>query len=82
MLKSLGRLIWKQSREMNVLNYAHHQVYEVYTNRGFQYILLDKNSDSVSMLRKNDMDRLTKNIGRIDENLQNLWGDKGRQGIL
>ena len=46
MLKNFGRLVWKQSREMSVLNYPNHLLYEIYTNQGYFYVAHDKIKDT------------------------------------
>lgn len=50
MLKGLGRLIWTQSREIRVCNYPKHFVYEIYTNQGFQNIVIDKDTKAVQII--------------------------------
>jgi hypothetical protein len=41
-LKVFGRLVSSQSRDIRVLNYAKHQVFEIYDNQGFHYFSVDK----------------------------------------
>ena len=75
MLRNLGKLIWRQPREMNVLNYANHMVFEVYTNSGYFYFIQDKGSDKIECVRKIwNSDR--------DETLPCVWGGKGGQDVL
>lgn len=49
MLRRFGNLVWKQSREMSVLNYSNHLVYEIYTNHGYLYIAHDKSTGKVEL---------------------------------
>ena len=77
MLKNLGRLIWRQPREMQVLNYAHHTVYSVYTNTGFQYFVQDKETNHVECLTGSMFDRLSKITStNRDESVPHLWGSE------
>lgn len=46
MLKNWGRLLWRQSREISVMNYPNHLVYEIYTNQGYFYVAHDKRKDT------------------------------------
>lgn len=50
MLKNFGRLVWKQSREMSVLNYPNHLLYEIYTNQGYFYVAQDKKDDTFQIM--------------------------------
>jgi|LakMenEpi12Oct12_1017442.scaffolds.fasta_scaffold01769_3 hypothetical protein len=50
MLRTFGRCIWKQSRDISVLNYPTHLVYEIYTNQGYFYISQDKKSDKIEVI--------------------------------
>ena len=50
MLRHFGRLIWKQSRDISVLNYPQYMVYEIYTNQGFLYISHNKDNDKLELL--------------------------------
>lgn len=52
MLKHFGRLIWRQSRDISVMNYANHMVYEIYTNQGYFYISHNKLTDQLSVLQE------------------------------
>lgn len=75
MLKNLGRLIWRQPREISVLNYPNHMVYEIYTNSGFQYLVQDKTTEKIECVKKilfNDR----------DEGLPCLWPGERGQTIL
>lgn len=75
MLKNLGRLIWRQPREMNVLNYSNHIVFEIYTNNGYLYCIQEKASGNVEFTKKMwDSDR--------NEALPCLWSGKGGQDVL
>ena len=42
MLKHLGRMLWSQSREIQVLNYKQAIVYQIYTANGYLYLKIDK----------------------------------------
>ena len=42
MLKNLGRVIWRQTRDITVINYPKAIVYELYTAEGYVYVLHDK----------------------------------------
>ena len=42
MLKNLGRMIWRQTRDITVINYPKAIVYELYTAEGYVYVLHDK----------------------------------------
>lgn len=53
MFRTLGRLIWRQSREMYVLNYPNHVVFEVYTNKGYLYFIQDKTTDAIEVINDN-----------------------------
>lgn len=49
MIKAWGRLIWRQPREMSVLNYANHIVYEIYTNNGYVYVSQNKDTQKIEV---------------------------------
>lgn len=44
MIKHLGKLIWRQSRDISVLNYPRHTVFEIFTNQGTIKVIQDKES--------------------------------------
>ena len=50
MLKRFGKSIWNQSREMRVINYSEHIVYELYTNQGYIYVAHDKSTQKIEVL--------------------------------
>lgn len=50
MLRRFGNLIWKQSRDISVMNYPTHLVYEVYTNQGYFYISQNKANDKLEVI--------------------------------
>ncbi len=50
MLRSFGRCIWKQSRDISVMNYPNHLVYEIYTNQGYFYITQDKKTEKIEVM--------------------------------
>ena len=83
MLRNLGRLIWRQPREISVMNYANHMVYEVYTNNGFLYFVQEKETQKVECIDRTRFDGSFKkeNLNR-DEDVQSVWGDQGRQTVL
>lgn len=47
MKRGLGRLIWSQSRDIKVLNYPHHFVYDIWTNHGLLRIAQEKDTKSL-----------------------------------
>lgn len=47
MLRRFGKLIWKQPREIEVLNYSKHIVYQIYTNQGYIYCIQNKETDKI-----------------------------------
>ena len=51
MLRRLGSVIWSQSREMRVINYSNHMVYELYTNHGYIYVTHDKSTNTMDIVR-------------------------------
>lgn len=50
MKKALGRLIWTQSRDIRVLNYPSHYVYEIWTNQGYLTLAHNKETDRIEKL--------------------------------
>lgn len=50
MLRRFGNLVWRQSRDMSVMNYPSHIVYEIYTNQGYFYVSQDKTNDKLEVL--------------------------------
>ena len=48
-LGKLGTLVWKQTREIEVLNYPRHIVYQIYTNQGYLYFIQDKDTQKISV---------------------------------
>ncbi len=54
MLKQFGQLIWRQSRDMSVLNYSKHIVYEIYTSQGYFYVSYNKNTENFKVLEGNN----------------------------
>lgn len=50
MIKQLGRMIWRQSRDISVMNYPNYIVYEIFTNQGFIHISHNKTTDKVELL--------------------------------
>ena len=53
-LRRFGTLVWKQSREIEVLNYSRAVVYQIYTNQGYLYVCHDKDTDRFTVLKKNE----------------------------
>jgi hypothetical protein len=51
MLKRFGTLIWKQTRDISVMNYPNHVVYEIYTHQGYFYVSEDKETKKFSVLK-------------------------------
>jgi len=49
--RHLGRLIWRQSRDISVYNYPGHIIYEIYTNQGYMYVSEEKDSKKVDVVR-------------------------------
>ena len=49
MLRRFGNVVWRQSRDMSVLNYPGHIVYEIYTNHGYIYVSQDKTSQKIEV---------------------------------
>ena len=47
MLKHLGRLLWHQHREMTVMNYSQHLVYQIYTNHGYIHVCQNKTTNEI-----------------------------------
>ena len=52
MLSRFGRMIWSQSRDIRVVNYEKHTVYEIYTNQGYLYVSHSKSKPEVEWLTK------------------------------
>lgn len=50
MKRALGQLIWTQSRDIRVLNYPSHYVYEIWTNQGYLTLSHSKETDTVEKL--------------------------------
>lgn len=50
MLRRFGNLVWSQSRDMRVLNYPRHMVFEIYTNHGYIYVSQDKSSQKIEVI--------------------------------
>lgn len=50
MLRRFGNLVWRQSRDMSVLNYPGHVVFEIYTNHGYIYVSQDKTSHKIEVI--------------------------------
>ena len=44
-----GKLIWSQPREITVLNYTNHLVYQIYTNHGYISIAHNKTNDKIDI---------------------------------
>lgn len=66
MLRNLGTLVWRQSRELIVSNYSMAIVYELQTNYGMVYCIQDKGSKDIKVLSQEELnssytkDELTK----------------------
>lgn len=50
MRRVLGRLIWSQSRDIRILNYPRHFVYEIWTNQGYMKICHDKDTNHIQRI--------------------------------
>lgn len=50
MLRRFGNLVWSQSRDMRVLNYSNHLVYEIFTNHGYIYVSHDKSTGKLEVV--------------------------------
>lgn len=50
MIRVLGKLLWKQSRDICVYNYPYHTLFEIYTNQGFLRIIQEKSTDRIEVL--------------------------------
>lgn len=75
MLRNLGKLIWSQSREIRLLNYPKHTVYEIYTNAGFLHFIQDKESGKVECLKKMfEIDRY--------ESVPSMWRAEDATNVL
>lgn len=49
MLRRLGSVVWSQTRDMRVLNYSNHLVYEIFTNHGYIYVVHNKTTQQVEV---------------------------------
>ena len=49
-LRSLGSLIWRQSRDISVWNYSQAIVYEIHTNQGTLCIQQNKETGSIEVI--------------------------------
>jgi hypothetical protein len=52
MFSRFGRMIWAQNRDIRVVNYEKHIVYEIYNNQGYLYISQSKSEPVVEWLTK------------------------------
>jgi len=50
MLRHFGKLVWRQSRDMSVLNYPGHIVFEIYTNHGYIYVSQNKSTQKIEVI--------------------------------
>ncbi len=50
MMKRFGNLIWRQSRDMSVMNYPGYTLYEIYTSKGYFYVVKNKETQSLEVL--------------------------------
>jgi len=50
MLRQFGRLIWRQPREISVLNYPQAIIYEIYTSHGYLHIAHDKTTNKIEVV--------------------------------
>jgi len=52
MLRNLGAAIWRQTRDMTVINYPKAIVYELYTADGYVYVKHDKEKNEFVVDKK------------------------------
>jgi hypothetical protein len=52
MLRNLGRAIWRQTRDMTVINYPKVIVYELFTADGYVYVKHDKEKNEYIVDKK------------------------------
>lgn len=50
MLRVLGKLIWRQSRDISVCNYPRHTVYEIFTNQGTLRLIQEKDTSRFEVI--------------------------------
>lgn len=50
--KQLGPMIWCAMRDVRVMNYGNHIIYEISNNNGFLYVLLEKNTQRLEALSR------------------------------
>ena len=55
MLKHLGRMLWSQNREIQVLNYKQAIVYQIYTANGYLYLTVDKTTGLAQVEKKDSI---------------------------
>jgi hypothetical protein len=73
MLRNLGKLIWKQSRDINVLNYPNYMVYEIYTNNGFLHFIQEKEGGKIECSKMSSINR--------NESVQTVWRGEDAQNV-
>jgi hypothetical protein len=56
MLRNLGRMIWSQTRDMNVLNYPQAIIYEVRTSDGDMFLKFCKKTEVWALDKKRNGD--------------------------
>lgn len=49
----LGRMLWRQSRDISVCNYANHTCYEIFTNHGTLKLICDKHTNKYYVIDNN-----------------------------
>lgn len=73
MLRRFGSMLWSQSREMRVMNYSNHMVYQLYTNHGYIYVTHEKSSDRFTVSRTPEISEDSKKkVSPIDD-LPSVW---------
>jgi hypothetical protein len=50
----LGRLVWRQTRDMSVWNYSQVMVYEIFTNQGSLYVRQNKMTGKIDVVDVNN----------------------------
>ena len=69
MLKQLGRLMWHQTRDMTVMNYPGHVVYQIYTNQGFVHVCQNKTTNQIEWTTTKPIQYFSGTLQKADESL-------------
>ena len=43
-------MVWSQTRDMRVINYSNHLVYEIFTNHGYLYVVHNKTTQQIDIV--------------------------------